>query len=40
MSEEAVVQAAYTVGIRLDGSVFTEIVEPSEAVLRLSLIHI
>ena len=33
-NNETVVQAAYTVGIRLDGSIFTEIVEPSEVVLR------
>jgi len=28
------VQVAYTVGIRLDGTVFTEVLEPSEVVQR------
>ncbi len=28
------IQAAYTVGIRLDGTVFTEVLEPSEVVQR------
>jgi hypothetical protein len=34
MSNETVVQAAYTVGIRVDGTVFTEVVEPSDFVQR------
>lgn len=28
------IQAAYTVGIRLDGTVFTEVLEPSEVIQR------
>ena len=28
------IQAAYTVGIRLDGTVFTEVLEPSEIIQR------
>jgi len=34
MSENEVVQTAYTVGIRLDGTIFTEVIEPNEAVQR------
>jgi hypothetical protein len=34
MSENEMVQVAYTVGIRLDGTVFTEVLEPSEVVQR------
>jgi len=34
MAEDNVVQTAYTVGIRLDGTIFTEIIEPSEVVQR------
>ena len=28
------IQAAYTVGVRLDGTVFTEVLEPSEVIQR------
>jgi hypothetical protein len=34
MSENDMIQAAYTVGIRLDGTVFTEVLEPSEVIQR------
>jgi hypothetical protein len=34
MSENEMIQAAYTVGIRLDGTVFTEVLEPSEVIQR------
>jgi len=34
MSENEMVQVAYTVGIRLDGTVFTEVLEPSKIVQR------
>jgi hypothetical protein len=34
MSDNEMIQAAYTVGIRLDGTVFTEVLEPSEVVQR------
>lgn len=34
MSEKDMIQAAYTVGIRLDGTVFTEVLEPSEVIQR------
>jgi len=34
MAEDNVVQTAYTVGIRLDGTIFTEIIEPSKVVQR------
>jgi hypothetical protein len=34
MSENEMIQVAYTVGIRLDGTVFTEVLEPSEVVQR------
>jgi hypothetical protein len=34
MSENEMVQVAYTVGIRLDGTVFTEVLEPSEVIQR------
>lgn len=33
-NNENVIQAAYTVGIRLDGTVFTEIIEPNEVIQR------
>jgi hypothetical protein len=34
MSENEMIQAAYTVGVRLDGTVFTEVLEPSEVIQR------
>jgi hypothetical protein len=34
MSENEMIQAAYTVGIRLDGTVFTEVLEPSKVIQR------
>jgi hypothetical protein len=34
MSDNEMIQAAYTVGIRLDGTVFTEVLEPSEVIQR------
>jgi len=34
MSENEMVQVAYTVGIRLDGTVFTEVLEPSDVIQR------
>jgi hypothetical protein len=34
MSDNEMIQSAYTVGIRLDGTVFTEVLEPSEVIQR------